>query len=175
MPSATQIKESSTPTIEEQLQERIEKMNLNKLNSNEMKEQLLFEFKDKYGLDLNYSSTPNMSSYGESFPWFVDENNKIIDYNKSIRLFDAVKLVSRYLETRYRMDPNLISEVKVNELVEPFKENKEITVLELFNHIQNTYYKNENPQKYMKLLFLLMNLIRLILYLNLLIKIKINL
>ena len=38
----------------------------------------------------------NISSYAESFPWFLDESGQIIDYNKPIRLFNGIKLISNY-------------------------------------------------------------------------------
>ena len=42
----------------------------------------------------------NISSYADSFSWFYDENGKMIDYNKPIRLFNGVKLISNYLEKK---------------------------------------------------------------------------
>src|SRR6202046_5592852 len=36
----------------------------------------------------------NISSISEIFPWFLDEEGKNIEYNKPIKLFDGVKLIS---------------------------------------------------------------------------------
>jgi len=77
-----------------------------------------------------YGST---SSYGEGFPWLIDEDGKVIDFNKSISLFNGVKLISRYLETRHGINKENLSDVKFTELLEPFKNNANVTVLELFN------------------------------------------
>ena len=42
------------------------------------------------------------------------------------------------------MDPNFISEVKITELLEPFQNGKDISVLELFNHVGEIYNKDKN-------------------------------
>jgi hypothetical protein len=80
-----------------------------------------------------------ISSYGESFPWLLDENGEIIAYNKPINLFNGVKLISNFLSQRFDVDKNLLSEVKITELLEPFKNNESVTVLDLFNHVSNIY------------------------------------
>lgn len=97
--------------------------------------------------DQGNSSLNESSSYEESFPWLVDSNGQNIDLNKDIRLFDGVQLVSRYLEQRLKMDPNLIPEVKLTELLEQFQENKEITVGDLFDHVYNLYKKDQDGFK----------------------------
>lgn len=85
-----------------------------------------------------------MSSYVESFPWLLDDEGKNVEFNKPIQLFNGVKLISNYLEQRFEMDKNLISEVKITELLEPFEQNKEVTVLELFNHVSKVYNKDKD-------------------------------
>jgi hypothetical protein len=86
----------------------------------------------------------SFSNYRESFPWLVDTDGKIIDFNKTIDLFDGVKLISQFLEQRYNVEKDLISEVKLTELLGLFKDNKNITVIELFNHIGNIYNRDKN-------------------------------
>ena len=88
-----------------------------------------------------YGST---SSYGEGFPWLIDEDGKVIDFNKSISLFNGVKLISRYLETRHGINKENLSDVKFTELLEPFKNNANVTVLDLLNHKSEIYDKNKN-------------------------------
>jgi len=84
-----------------------------------------------------------MSSYAESFPLNVVEEGKNIDYNKPINLFNGVKLISHFLEKRYKVDPDLISEVKLTELLELFKNQASVTVSELFNHVSKMFTEDE--------------------------------
>lgn len=84
------------------------------------------------------------TSYAESFPWFIDETGKVIDFNKPIDLFNGVKLISQFLEKRFGEDKNFISEVKISELLELFKDNDNVTVLELYNHVGRLYNKDKN-------------------------------
>nr|YP_009912209.1 hypothetical protein [Phallus echinovolvatus]QLD96646.1 hypothetical protein [Phallus echinovolvatus] len=84
------------------------------------------------------------TSYVESFPLFIDETGKVIDFNKPIGLFNGVKLISQFLEKRFGEDKNFISEVKISELLELFKDNKNVTVLELYNHVGRLYNKDKN-------------------------------
>ena len=83
----------------------------------------------------------NNSSYQESFPWFYNEDG-IIDYNKSIRLFSpraySIKLISKFLESKYIMDRTEISSAKIQEFINIFKDKEEVTILELFNHVVKT-------------------------------------
>ena len=87
------------------------------------------------------------SSNTESFPWFFDDEGKIIDYNKPISLFNGVKLISNYLEKRFEMDKDLISEVKITEVLKPFEENKDVTILELYEHVSGLYNKDNESFK----------------------------
>ena len=123
-------KDSLSRILENSLEnERLSNLQLVKYNKEVVKEDLT---------DLGITS-----SIGESFPWFLDDEGKNIDFRKPISLFNGVKLISNYLEKRFEMDKNLISEVKINELLKPFEEKKEVTVLELYNHVAGIY-KNDN-------------------------------
>ena len=82
------------------------------------------------------------SSINESFPWLLDDDGKNIDFRKPIGLFNGVKLISNYLEKRFQMDKNIISEVKLTEILDLFEKNSEATVLDLYNHVA-TLYKND--------------------------------
>jgi hypothetical protein len=59
-------------------------------------------------------------------------------------LFDGVKLISHYLETRHRVDPDLISEAKLTEILELFKDNETITVTGLYDHVSKFYKEDQN-------------------------------
>ena len=85
-----------------------------------------------------------ITSISESFPWFVDKEGKCIDYNKPISLFNGVKLVSHFLEKRYGLNNDLISEVKITEILEPFQGNEKVTILDLYNHISRIYNKDKD-------------------------------
>jgi len=68
----------------------------------------------------------------------------MIDYDQSIIMFSGVQLISRYLETRHRLDPALISEAKLKKILELFKDNESITVSELYDHITKIYKEDNN-------------------------------
>lgn len=53
-------------------------------------------------------------------------------------------MISQFLEQIYNVEKDLISEVKLTELLELFKDNKNITVMELFNYIGNIYNRDKN-------------------------------
>lgn len=101
----------------------------------------------RYNSKVETSSESGITSYGESFPWLVDEEGNMIDLSKSIRLFDGVKLISNYLEKKYEMDKNLISEVKITELLELFKNKEEVTVYQLYAHVANLYNADKGSFK----------------------------
>ena len=79
-----------------------------------------------------------ISEYKELFPWYTDDDGKIIDYNKSITLFDGIKLISRFLEYRCDLDQNRFSDVKLSQLIEPFQKGN-VTVKELFDHVDSLH------------------------------------
>lgn len=85
---------------------------------------------------LDSMSDCSISDMATVFPWFLDENGKIIDFNKSIKLFNGIKIISIYLEKKLGMDTTLIPEGKLSELIEPFLKDEKISVLELLNHIR---------------------------------------
>jgi len=80
----------------------------------------------------------------------LDSEGKRIDFKGSIKLFDGVKLVSRYLETSYNMDKETISKLKLSELLKPFEEGKDISVLEFYNHIDYLYKNDPNIKQMFK-------------------------
>lgn len=129
----------SNYNIVEQLRERSERIERERLIEIQK-----IQYKDKYGTDVDSELEDNMSTFGECFPWFLDSDGKIIDYNKSMKLFDAIKIVSKFLETRLGMDNTKISEVKISEILKPFENGADVTVLDLFKHIQQIYEKDEN-------------------------------
>ena len=59
-------------------------------------------------------------------------------------MFEGVKLISRFLETRYHVNPDLISEAPLTEILKLFKDNKNITVSEIFDHVSKLYKEDDN-------------------------------
>jgi len=96
------------------------------------------------------SDTSSSNDDYEEFPWLLDSEGKRIDFKGSIKLFDGVKLVSRYLETSYNMDKETISKLKLSELLKPFEEGKDISVLEFYNHIDYLYKNDPNISQMFK-------------------------
>ena len=86
-----------------------------------------------------------ITSNSETFSWFYDEDG-CINYNKSIRLFEGVKLISHFLETRYGLDKDQISQSKVNEILKIFEDDKgnlkDVTVFQLFQTVSEKFNQN---------------------------------
>ena len=57
-----------------------------------------------------------ITNYSESFPWFIDSDGKLLDFNKPIKLFEGVQLISKYLEHKLNTESIQISESKINEI-----------------------------------------------------------
>lgn len=82
-------------------------MNINELVNNLTNEETVDLDVKSLSL-IKYSKEPNIADISElglsdnakSFPWMLDEDGKLIDYNKSVKLFDGVKLISQYLEKK---------------------------------------------------------------------------
>ena len=77
-------------------------------------------------------------------------SNIRINYNKSIRLFspmaEGVKLISHFLETRYGLDKDQISQSKVNKILKVFEDDKgnlkDVTVFQLFQTVSEKFNQN---------------------------------
>ena len=102
----------------------------------------------KYIDKVEESNIPDIlteiSSYSENFPWLLGEDGKAIDLNKQVDVFNAVKTVSVFLEKRFDLSQEQISNVKLSEIINPYLSNKEVTVLDLFNHFSKIYYNDKN-------------------------------
>ena len=87
----------------------------------------------------------DLSSYEESFSWLVDDQGRPIDFNKKLNMENGVKLFGKYLEDKYGLDKEGFSEVKLSEFLTLFTENnKDVTVLELFNHVNKLYSQDKD-------------------------------
>jgi hypothetical protein len=91
----------------------------------------------------------DITSIEESFPWLIDKNGNMIDLNKEVELFEGVDLISNFLEKKYNMDKNFISDVKLSELLNIFTENnnKSVTTSELFQRVSELYNKDTDRFK----------------------------
>jgi len=78
-------------------------------------------------------------SIRENYPFFYDHNDVPIPFNHPITLFNAIKLASNYLEKRYSMDPNMLEKIKISDIIYPFINDKPMTIIEFYNHIENLY------------------------------------
>lgn len=95
-------------------------------------------------LNVGVEGVFNESSMEESFSWFYDENGNKILFNKSVGLLDCVKYITIFLEKKYGVDSQTISQIKLSELIKPFEKNPEMTLLELYNHVGRTYNENKD-------------------------------
>jgi hypothetical protein len=74
----------------------------------------------------------------------LDDEGRPIDHSQPIRMFDGVKIISRYIEARYDINPDLISETKLTEILEIFEKNGgTITVEELYEYINILHKKDK--------------------------------
>ena len=80
----------------------------------------------------------------EAFPWLFDREGKAINYTDNVNIFEAIELISHFLETKFKENPEKISTVKISEFIEIFDiANKKVTVLELYNHVSSLYKKDK--------------------------------
>jgi hypothetical protein len=123
--------------------------NVDRLESENLNELQLIKYQEKPAEeeDRPVSEIDPSSTFAEAFPWYVVDDGRPIEYNKPIRLFDGVKIISRYLETYYKVNPDEISETKLSELIELFKDNKNITVSDLFDHVRKLLNEDEGFYK----------------------------
>lgn len=84
-----------------------------------------------------------VSSYSESFPWFVDSNDTPIDYNAPLSPMEAVSAIHRYMMIKGNIDPTLLSDVKLSELISSESVDKELNLLGLYNRL-NEILKSKN-------------------------------
>ena len=95
------------------------------------------------------SAAQESSSYAEAFQWLLDENGKPIDFNQPVDLFKGIKLISRYIETKYNLNSESISDVKISNLISPYfdleQEQNKVRIIDLYNHVSAVY--NQNKQE----------------------------
>ena len=81
---------------------------------------------------LNSISDGGLSDLGLLYPWLIDESAHSIDYNKSVNLFNGVKLISKYIENKFFINSLELSDVKLTELLNLFLENEKVSVIDLY-------------------------------------------
>jgi hypothetical protein len=106
------------------------KVDINELLTEKVNDLQLVKYNDK--VDTDELKDLDLSSFKDAFPWFIENDGQLIDFNKPIRLFDIVKLISNYLEKRYNVDKNFLSDVTISKLIEPLKDKGEMTIKDLF-------------------------------------------
>ena len=90
-------------------------------------------------------ATSTSSSSTENYPDVTDAAGRIIDINQPISMFEGVHLVAQYLRGRYHINPDLISETKITEILKIFDKNGgTITVAEIFEHMSDLYKEDKN-------------------------------
>lgn len=73
-----------------------------------------------------------------------DEFGLRLECTHPIGMFEGVRIISRYLELQHKIDPKLISETKLTEILQIFDKSKgTITVEDLFEHMNNQFEKNK--------------------------------
>lgn len=110
-----------------------------KLNEEQATSLLNFQEINAAIIEKNLIKDNDISSIADSFPWFYDSNGDKIDYNADIRLFKGIELISNFLEKKHRFDTSTVSEVILSDILKPFENKKNVTVLELYNHVSSLY------------------------------------
>ena len=73
-----------------------------------------------------------------------DEFGLRLECTHPIGMFDGVRIISRYLELKHHIDPELISETKLTEILKIFDKSKgTITAEDLFEHMNNLFEKDK--------------------------------
>jgi hypothetical protein len=76
---------------------------------------------------------------------FLDEEGRQIDPSQPIRIFDGVKIMAHYLESRHDLNPDLIDKTKLTDVLDLFEKNGgTITVEEIYEYLSVQYKKNKN-------------------------------
>ena len=89
------------------------------------------------------------SSSSENYPLIsrdhAMENGLLLGHTHPISMFDGVKIISRFLEERYDINPELISKTKLTEILELFEKNGgQVTVEEIYEYLNDLYKKDPN-------------------------------
>ena len=110
-------------------------------NHSDLNQAVVKYIKDLKPQDLDSQES---SSYNESFKWLVDELGKPLDFNQQIDLFKGIKLISRYLEVKYNINQDSVSEVKLSELIGPYFNQQEVRIIDLYNHVSSVYNSDKH-------------------------------
>jgi hypothetical protein len=129
--------------IQGQTQNQNEQLN-NMLNNTTQDNNLQMVLFNKGQVKLDELNNLNLSSYEENFSWLTDDNGKIIDFNRKVNLFNGVSLISNFLEKKYGLNKSDISDKKLSEFISIFSNNKDVTILDLFNHVGQLYKQDKN-------------------------------
>ena len=124
--------------------EKLEGLKLERFENEILSDLHLIKNQEKPTDEAETDYLPPSSRSAKSLPWLVDEEGKILDYTKPLKLFNGVKIISCFLESRSKMDPNLISNAKLTEILEFFNTNNTVSVLELYNHVSKIYKEDES-------------------------------
>jgi cytochrome c oxidase subunit 2 len=93
--------------------------------------------------DLKITSVSESSTYEESFPWFV-KDGKIINYEENISLEKGVEVAAHFLKKRENFSEDDICKLKLSELIKPWAEGKDTTVIQFLNYLSNLIDKDKN-------------------------------
>jgi hypothetical protein len=67
-----------------------------------------------------------------------------LKHTHPISMFDGVEIISKYLELKHNIAPEIISEIKLTEILKIFDNSKgTVTVEELFQHMDNLFEKDK--------------------------------
>ena len=116
----------------------------NMLNDTTQDNNLQIILFNKGQVKLEELNNLDLSIYEENFSWLIDSEGKKLDFNKKVNLLNGVSLIPTFLEKRYGMDKGGISDVKLSEMLSIYSNNKDISVLELFNHVSQLYKEDKN-------------------------------
>ena len=123
---------SNIDILEIQRTERESKLQVEKYNKKSTEEGNCLE-------ELN-NDTPTIEIPKE----LQDEFGLRLECTHPISMFDGVQILSRYLELKHKIDPEIISETKLTEILKIFDKSKgTITAEDLFEHMNNLFEKDK--------------------------------
>ena len=96
-------------------------------------------YEDQDKKEIGLTSTLN-----KDFSWLCDENGKPLNFNDPVNIFQGVKFASLYLSVKLQIAKGKISEFKLMELLDPFLNGQDVTLIELYNHIFNIMKVNKD-------------------------------
>lgn len=102
---------------------------------------------DRLEKEFSRTDSDKISSFGESFPWYVNSDGVTLDFKKELTLEEGITVLASYIKTRYNKDGITEQNPTLSNLLGQFYQNDKFaeskpTFPQLIDHI-NKVFKQE--------------------------------